>query len=48
MKTIIALVRITIDEKGKKNIFDPLTSHLASIFDASILFLLTPPISRYF
>ncbi len=36
MTTIIALVPIAIDEKDKKNIFDPLTSHLASIFDASI------------
>jgi archaemetzincin len=44
MKTIIALVPIAIDEKDKKNIFDPLTSHLASIFfDASITILSNPP-----
>jgi len=43
MKTIIALVPIAIDEKGKRNIFDPLTSHLASIFDASITILTDPP-----
>jgi archaemetzincin len=36
MKTIIALVPIAIDEKDKKIIFAPLTSHLASIFNASI------------
>jgi archaemetzincin len=34
--TIIALVPIAVDEEDKKNIFSPLTSHLASIFDASI------------
>jgi archaemetzincin len=44
MKTIIALVPIAIDEKDKKNIFDPLTSHLASIFfDASITIRSNPP-----
>jgi archaemetzincin len=44
MKTIIALIPIAIDEKDKKNIFDPLTSHLASIFfDASITILSNPP-----
>jgi archaemetzincin len=43
MKTIIALVPIAIDEKDKKNIFDPLTSHLASIFDASITILTDLP-----
>jgi predicted Zn-dependent protease len=44
MTTIIALVPIAIDEKDKKNIFDPLTSHLASIFfDASITILTDPP-----
>ena len=36
MTTAIALVPIAINEKDKKNIFDLLTSHLASIFDASI------------
>ncbi|MDQ3852898.1 MAG: archaemetzincin family Zn-dependent metalloprotease [Thermoproteota archaeon] len=41
--TIIALVPIAIDEKDKKNIFDPLTSHLASIFDASITIISYPP-----
>src|ERR671910_3735397 len=43
MKTIIALVPIAIDEKDKKNIFDPLTCHLASIFDASITILTDLP-----
>ena len=42
MTTIIALVPISIEEKDKKNIFDPLTSHLASIFDASITILTDP------
>jgi hypothetical protein len=41
--TIIALVPISIEEKDKKNIFDPLTSHLASIFDASITILTDQP-----
>jgi archaemetzincin len=41
--TTIALVPIAIDEKDKKNIFDPLTSHLASIFDASITILTDLP-----
>ena len=31
---IIELVPIAIEEKDKKNIFNLLTSHLASIFDA--------------
>ncbi len=43
MTTTIALVPITIDEKDKKNIFDPLTSHLASIFHASITIITDPP-----
>ncbi len=43
MKTIIALAPIAIDEKDKKIIFAPLTSHLASIFDASITILTEPP-----
>ena len=43
MTTIITLVPIAIDEKDKKNIFDPLASHLASIFDASITILADPP-----
>ena len=43
MKTIIALVPIAIEEKDKKIIFAPLTSHLASIFDASITILTDPP-----
>ncbi|MDQ4017166.1 MAG: hypothetical protein M3129_01335, partial [Thermoproteota archaeon] len=43
MTTPIALVPISIEEKDKKNIFDPLTSHLASIFDASITILSNPP-----
>jgi archaemetzincin len=41
--TTIALVPIAIDEKDKKNVFDPLTSHLASIFDASITILTDLP-----
>jgi archaemetzincin len=43
MKTIIALIPIAIDEKDKKIIFDPLTSHLASIYNASITILTDPP-----
>jgi archaemetzincin len=43
LTTAIALVPIAIDEKDKKNIFDPLTSHLASIFDASITILTDLP-----
>jgi archaemetzincin len=44
MTTTIALVPIAIDEKDKKIIFAPLTSHLASIFfDASITILTDPP-----
>jgi archaemetzincin len=43
MKTIIALVPIAIDEKDKKIIFAPLTSHLASIFNASITILTDSP-----
>jgi hypothetical protein len=43
MTTTIALVPISIEEKDKKNIFDPLTSHLASIFDASITILTDLP-----
>jgi archaemetzincin len=44
MTIIIALVPIAIDEKDTKNIFNPLTSHLASIFfDASITILADPP-----
>ena len=34
--TIIELVPIAIEEKDKKNIFNPLSSQLAWIFDASI------------
>ena len=43
MTIIIALVPIAIDEQDKKNIFNPLTSHLASIFDASITIITDPP-----
>jgi archaemetzincin len=43
MKTIIALIPIAIDEKDKKIIFAPLTSHLASIYNASITILTDPP-----
>jgi archaemetzincin len=43
MKTIIALVPIAIDEKDKKIFFAPLTSHLASIFNASITILTDSP-----
>jgi archaemetzincin len=41
--TIIVLVPIAIEEEDKKNIFNPLTSHLASIFDASITIITEPP-----
>jgi archaemetzincin len=41
--TIITLVPIAIDEEDKKNIFNPLTSHLASIFEASITIITDPP-----
>ena len=41
--TIIALVPIAVDEEDKKNIFNPLTSHLASIFEASITIITDPP-----
>jgi predicted Zn-dependent protease len=43
MTTIIALVPIAIDEEDKKSIFNPLTSHLTSIFDASITIITDPP-----
>ncbi len=43
MTRIIALVPIAIDEKDKKNIFDSLTNHIASIFDASITILTDMP-----
>ena len=44
----IALIPIAMDEKYKKNIFDPLTSHLASIFDASITILIDlPPLDSF-
>jgi archaemetzincin len=42
MTTTIILVPIAIEEKDKKNIFNPLISHLASIFDASITILTEP------
>jgi archaemetzincin len=42
--TTIILVPIGIEqEEDKKSIFSPLTSHLASIFDASITILADPP-----
>jgi archaemetzincin len=41
--TIIALVPIAMEEEDKKNILNPLTSHLASIFDASITSITDPP-----
>ena len=41
--TTIILVPIATDEEDKKNIFNPLTSHLASIFDASITIITDPP-----
>jgi archaemetzincin len=41
--TIIVLVPIAIEEEDKKNIFNPLTSHLASIFEASITIITEPP-----
>jgi archaemetzincin len=40
--TIIALVPIAMKEEDKKNILNPLTSHLASIFDASITSITDP------
>jgi len=44
MTTTIALVPISIEEIDKKNIFDPLTIHLASIFfDSSITILTDQP-----
>jgi hypothetical protein len=43
MIIIIALVPIALDEEDKKNIFSPLTGHLASTFDASITILTDPP-----
>jgi archaemetzincin len=43
MTTIIALVPIAIDEEDKKSIFNPLTSHLTSIFDASIIIITDLP-----
>jgi archaemetzincin len=42
MTTTIILVPIAIEEEDKKNIFNPLISHLASIFDASITILTEP------
>jgi archaemetzincin len=44
MTTRIDLVPIDIDEEDKKRIFDPLVSHLASIFDASITIIFTYPL----
>jgi archaemetzincin len=41
--TIIALVPLAIDEEDKKNIFSPLASHLASIFNASVNISTDPP-----
>ena len=40
---MIALVPIAIDEEDKKNIFNPLTSHLASIFGASVTIFTDSP-----
>ena len=39
--TIIAFVPIAIDEEDNRSLFNPLASHLASIFDAQLLLLLT-------
>jgi hypothetical protein len=41
--TIIAVVPIAIDEEDKKNIFNTLNRHLASIFDVSITIVPEPP-----
>jgi archaemetzincin len=41
--TIIALVPIAMEEEDKKNILNPLTSHLASTFEASITIITDPP-----
>jgi archaemetzincin len=42
--TTIILVPIAIDEEDKKSIFNPLTSHLASIFGASITITTDDPL----
>jgi archaemetzincin len=41
--TIISLVPIAMEEEDKKNILNPLTSHLASTFEASITIITDPP-----
>ena len=41
--TTIILVPLVIGEEDKNNILKPLTSHLASIFDASITIITDPP-----
>jgi archaemetzincin len=41
--TTIILVPLVIGEEDKNNILNPLTSHLASIFDASITIVTDPP-----
>ena len=40
MDPTIILVPLAIDEEDKKSIFNPLASHLASIFDASITIII--------
>ena len=41
--TTITFVPLAIDEEDKKSIYNPLASHLASIFDASITITTYPP-----
>jgi archaemetzincin len=41
--TTIIFVPLAIDEEDKKSIFNPLASHLALIFDASITITTDPP-----
>jgi archaemetzincin len=41
--TTIILVPLVIGEEDKNNLLNPLTSHLASIFDASITIITDPP-----
>ncbi|MDQ3837092.1 MAG: archaemetzincin family Zn-dependent metalloprotease [Thermoproteota archaeon] len=46
--TTIILVPLAVDEEEKKSFFDPLTDHLASIFDASITIIADWPQSESF
>lgn len=42
--TVIVIVPIAISEEDKKNVFNSLTHHLASIFDASFTIIADPPV----